>query len=148
MPDAIETAKLLRDSKLQQMRKNDSEINQLQRDNEELQCHVDALEQLLKEVSPGSPDQPARLFSKYANMSLSPAVLDMIETSARAEGGGTRLGFLVPEIIEALLAGGFESDAKELYPSVYSVAMRLVKQGKIREGKKDGKRSFMSKQPF
>lgn len=44
-----------------------------------------------------------------------------------------------------LLAGGLKTKAENFYASVYSVAQSLVESGKIAEGKKDGKRSFIKK---
>src|SRR2546430_1544565 len=71
---------------------------------------------------------------EFTSMSLSPAILQAIALHGEAPG------LLVPEIIGILHKGGFASQATKLYSTVYAASIRLVKLGKIAEGKKDGKR--------
>lgn len=76
---------------------------------------------------------------KYSKMSLSDSIEDVVNL------WGTNSGLLTKEIITKLFAEGFKTTAKDFYSSVYAVAQRLVKVGRLGEGKKDGKRSFVKK---
>jgi hypothetical protein len=144
MNEAIEKLKALQKRKSDAFNKCEADIQFLEMEKRELSSQIDGIDQAIKELSgpPGgavAADQPA-LIGKYTKMKLTPAVLDVLETTGAAPG------LFVPEVIGKLRAEGYKSNVKNLYASVYAVALRLVKDGKAREGKKDGRRTFMKKE--
>jgi hypothetical protein len=144
--NAIATLEELREHKLAVIKGNENHIESLTDENRMLASQVKAFDEAIAQVkkfgnTDAEPRTPA-LIGKYTNSTLSEAILDIVNK------GDNRVGLLVPEIITILRSEGFKSKAKELYGSVYGVAMNLVKQGKIQESKKNGKRSFMTKADF
>jgi len=145
---ALATLEELRDDKLAEIKGNQGHIVSLEDENHMLEGQVKVLEEAISQVKArygknGVPtDQTPALLGKYAKMGLTDAILDVVTTR------GAPPGLIAPEIITALETEGFKNKAKEFYPSVYAVAMNMVKRGKIKEGKKDGKRTFMRKQSF
>ena len=142
MNDAIERLEALRDERLAEIKGHKGHIESLEDEINRLGGEVKGLEVAIKLCSEDEtppPDGTLPLLGKYRSMDLTPAVLDVIETS------GVPPGLLVPEIIKKLIAEGFKSRAENLYAGVYSVGLRLVKQDKIQEGKKNGRRSFMKR---
>jgi hypothetical protein len=142
MNDAIEKLNALRKKKADQIISWRSEIDQLETAMRDMQGVIDGIDEAIKELSGvavSNPKTPA-LIGKYAKMGLTPAILDVLEVA------GSAPGLFALEIIDRLESEGFKSHVKNLYASVYTVALKLVKDGRAREGKKDGKRTFMKKQ--
>jgi hypothetical protein len=141
MEEALEKVIGLRDQKLALISKNELEIASLQHSNDELRGQIDGLDEAIRVLSPPTPKPTSTLpgVGKYAKTKLTEAVLDVVSIHGAAPG------LFVPEIIEKLIAEGCKSDADNFYASVYSTAMLLLKNGKIAEGKRDGKRAFMKK---
>ena len=74
---------------------------------------------------------------KYDGMGITEAVADVVGTY------GAEPGMFVPQIIEKLREGGFASKASDLYALVYTTCKKLIKQKRVWESKRSGKRSFM-----
>src|SRR5260370_6199615 len=140
--EAIQKLKVLSEKKRNLLNDLCAEIGRLSIQRDELSCHLIGIQEAIKELS--ADDQPVNgqraLIGKYAALKLSPAVLDVVSSLGKPPC------LVGPGIVSLLKSGGYSSDSKSLYSSVYAVAMRLVDQGKIREGKKGGKRSFVSNQ--
>jgi len=140
--EAIDSLQDLLDERLRDIKGHRGHIESLQDQINRLEGEVKGLEIAIKVCrgnQSANKDGTPALLGKYRSMDFTSAVLDVIET------WGTAPGLLVPEIMEKLISEGFKTKAEKLYPGVYSVGLRLVKQDKIREGIKDGKRSFMKK---
>jgi len=147
MPNAIEKLMVLRDGKAKEIMNLENEIKGLQASLNEAAWELKGIDASIQTVGrngashrsePALPESSGP--GRYANVSLSPAILDVINTS------GDPPGLLVPEILEQLRDQGFKSQARELYSTVYAAAYRLVKLGQIGESKRDGKRSFIRKE--
>lgn len=139
MNEAIETLKKLLQQKHAVFSKMESEVQSLEMQMREINGQIEGIVASIQALSPvisASSQQPP-LIGKYSKMNLTPAIQDILATSGAAPG------LLVPEIIERLKSEGFNGKMKNLYASAYTVALRLIKDGKAREGKKGGKRSFM-----
>jgi hypothetical protein len=96
-----------------------------------IQGQIAGISESINELLPkGSESRPSA--SIYSDVTLTLAILDVINRK------GEHPGLSVKEIMEHLKAGGFKSEAKEFYSSVYVTASRLVEQGKIRPTRKDG----------
>ena len=144
---ALNTLESLMEHKRSEIKRNQGHIESLEDENEMLGGQVKALEEATEQVREAYgkndiPDsQTPALIGKYAKSTLTEAILDVVTIH------GLHPGMLVPEIMEKLKSEGFKSEAKKPYASVYALAQSLAERGKIREGKKDGKRSFMRKNP-
>jgi len=145
--DAIETLKALRAKKSALYDSIQGDIQRLEMESRELAAEIVGVDEAIKAISgaakneqAGQPALPA--IGKYSNMSPTLAILDVVQKH------GNPPGLLVPDIIAKLAAEGFKSKAEQLYSVVYAISQRLVKQDKIREGRRDGKRAFMRKEPF
>jgi hypothetical protein len=75
---------------------------------------------------------------KYAGMGPTDAVLAVVRSAV-----GIPLGLTVREIVAELRAAAYKTESKDLYNTIYPIALGLVKQGRLKEGKKDEKRSFL-----
>jgi hypothetical protein len=141
MNGAIEKLKALRQKKAQSMAGWRNTIASLQDELANAEAQIIGIDESIKELSGGTPPMESTppLIGKYAKMGLTPAILDVLENA------GDPPGLSAPEIMERLKAEGFKTTAKNLYASVYSVSLGLVEAGKAREGKKDGRRTFMKK---
>ena len=141
---AYDSLEQLKESKFSEIKANNNHIEGLQMENEGLEKEIKGIDEALKclekdfggrpTTSNGPPSD-----AKYSNLSLSEAIIAVLNEH------GNHPGLLVPEIIEKLKAGGFKSDAKNLYASAYSVAMSLLSHQKVKESEKLGKRSFVKK---
>ncbi len=118
-----------------------NEIESLEKRASLIGSKIETLREVMKEIAAVDSKGKSVLvgIGKYSNMPLSKAILDVVNL------WGTPPGLLTPEVMTKLQAEGFQSRAKKLYASVYSVAQSLVKSGKIDQGERDGKRSFMRK---
>jgi hypothetical protein len=117
------------------------EISLLEERAKSVGTKIETLDEVIKEItsSNGSGTLVLAGIGKYSKRSLTDSILDVVNT------WGSPPGLLTPEIIAKLQAEGFRSDAKKFYASVYSIAVHLSADGRILNGKKDGKRSFMRK---
>ena len=136
MNEAIQKLKGLRERKLKEVEFLQGQIN----DVKAVICGIDAS---IGELSNGTNIKADRdsppLIGKYSDRELTPAVLDVVASY------GFPPGLSATEICDKLREEGFKTKAKDLFASVYPVALRLLKQGKITEGTKNGKRSFVRK---
>jgi hypothetical protein len=142
MKDAIEKLRALRSRNESEIQKHSAHITSLSEIIQGLRCENVGIEASIRELTGKSDEEQTPTFNgvgKYSTWTLS----DSIEDVVNASGNGS--GLLTNEIITKLFAEGFKTKAREFYSSVYSVAQRLVKVGRIAEGKKDGKRSFVKK---
>jgi hypothetical protein len=142
MNTTLEKLEELRDGRIATIKGHKGHIESLEGEIDRLEGEVRGLELAIKLCSEGQPSEanhtPA-LIGKYADMGLTDAVLDVVKTAGNPPGLTPR------EIVSILEAEGFKTQSKDLYNSVYPVAMGLAEQDKIEEGKKDGKRCFMRK---
>ena len=145
MANAIEILTSLRKEKADLIDQCRREIEGLEHDIQALSGVIDGIDESIKaiQLKEGvTPQTPSNATSKYVGKGLTECVLDIVQRQ------GDPPGLLVPQIVKQLETEGFKSGAKRLYENIYSVGIRLVRQGKIKEGKIDGKRSFMRKEPF
>jgi len=143
MPSVTQKLDMLRMRKLGEMAQLEQDKQAIQSKINEVGFELRGIESAIKTVCNGVADEedttPHLNGGKYAGVSLTPAVLDVIATH------GDPPGLLAGEIIEKLNAEGFKSAAKDLFPTIYGAALRLVKSGQIGEGRRDNKRTFMRK---
>lgn len=147
MEEAIEKLKALRAKKVAKIEQLRSEIDSCEHAIREISGMLEGIEEAIIAISGtgGSTVQPPLLQNqagKYANLKPTQAVLELVASF------GNPPGLLVPEIIQKLESEGLKTTAKDVYPMIYSIAQRLVKSGKIKEGVRGGKRSFMRKWVF
>jgi hypothetical protein len=148
MGDAIEILTALRDKKVQLLKSWEEQAELIKSNILGVRSQISGIEESIKELTEQStraPDQETLALphvGKYAETPLTEAVADIINKV------GQPPGLKVPQIIDILRREGFEREADNFYASVYSVAMRLLKQGRIKESQTDGLRSFMAAHPF
>jgi hypothetical protein len=144
MNDPIEILNGIRQKKLDFISRGEGEIRNWEEEIRQAKYELSGIEEAISAIKGKAPPESLAngdtpLIGKYANVKLTPAVEDVIKIH------GAMPGLLVPEIIARLLAEGFKGDSKKLYTSVYPVAQRLVLKEKVKEGVKNGKRSFIRK---
>lgn len=143
MSDTIEKLEDLIEERLAAIAGHKGTIDTLQEQIEQCEGEIRGLELALKLCKKSEPDSlngsPA-LIGKYADVALTDAIIDAVNSDGSPQGMTAR------ELVEVLKAEGFRTKLKDLYNSTYPTAMGLVESGKILEGKKNGKRSFMRKQ--
>lgn len=122
------------ESKIQSL---ESEVRLYQSDLESLCAQRFGVREALAAVTPKA-EVPAVAIQrpKYAGMGLTEAILELFKAD------GAPPGLTPREISEKLQAGGFVSNAKDFYTSVYGVCVGLQKQGRLRESSKEGKRAY------
>jgi len=101
------------------------------------ESQITGINEAIQELTPkdaSTPKPPGR----YSGMTLTQAILVSVKTH---DAG---FGMRVAEIVEDLKAGGFKSEAKDFYLSVYSILQRLRQEGKVGGGKKDGRPAFFN----
>src|ERR1039458_4154591 len=131
MKDAIEKLKALRSKNESEIQKHGLVVVDLERKMQALSCENIGLEAAIKELSGNAGEEKTPMLQgvgKYSKMSLSDSIEDVVNKWGSA-------GLLTKEIITKLFAEGFKTTAKDFYSSVYAVAQRLVKVGRIAEGK-------------
>lgn len=141
MKDAIERLRALRSRNENEIQQHMAAMDSLGQQIQALRCQNVGIEASIRELTGESDQELTPTFNgvgKYSDLSLSDAIEDVVNAY------GTGHGLLTKEIITKLLAEGFKTGAKDFYSSVYAVAQRLVQTKRITEGKKDGKRSFVS----
>jgi hypothetical protein len=145
MSDAIEQLEQERDVRLSKIKgcqghivSLEDEISALQEQIKGLETAIDILQKDGHSTNSSAP-APVKLPTRpiYSKMRLTDAILDVIQK------GGDSPGLFAQEIAEKLKSGGFTSKADSFYQSVYGVAFALMKKDRIREGKREGKRSFV-----
>jgi hypothetical protein len=138
----VEVLEELIEERLAAIKRNQGAIETFKAENERFEGEIRGLElakKLFKERQPEHEFMPD-MFGKYVVMGLTDAIVDVIQTN------GASPGLTGAELVAHLKTGGFKANAKDPYTSAYGVAMGLVKQGRILEGKKvDGTRTFMRK---
>ena len=136
---ASEKLRSLLTQKIAELSSREEQLRRLSISTQALKGQIEGIQEALAavestEIGGRNGDQPEG--------KLTPAVLGLIQTE------GTSPGLLPSEIVDKLLATSFQGkDRRQFYSSVYPVCQRLVKQGKIKEGAKRGKRSFMRIEP-
>lgn len=141
MKDVIDRLMAEREARLQEIEMHRGHIGSLEDAIAQLEGQVKGLEKALeifqKEGLAPKENGQQKPPDRYALMTLTPALLDVIQRE------GEPPGLLPSEIATKLKEGGFQSNAENLYQSVYSVAMNQFKKGRIRECQKAGKRAFL-----
>jgi|ERR1700677_1863142 hypothetical protein len=144
MTDLLEQLETERDARLDDIKKHRVQIELLQVHIGKLEGEVKGLNTAISifaknaDVELDKPEEVkvSKIPSRYSLITLVPAILHVIQHY------GEPPGLSASEIVDRLIHGGFKG-GDNLYQSVYSVAMSQVKQGRIKEGMKEGKRSFM-----
>jgi len=145
MSEMIEQIKEWIEEREAKIKGNEGHIVSLQDENEQWKAEITGLGlalKLFRESEPQPGNGTPALIGKYANMGLTDAILDVVNTAGKLPG------MTVREIVDALIAEGYKNKSKDLYNSVYPIAMGLVIQKRLAEGEKDGKRTFVRKVPI
>lgn len=141
----VEKIQAVREQKSKLLSEYEQQSARLLASIQQLKAQISGLDLAIEAAMPKGEESlapPLPGAGKYEAMAMTPAVLDVVQMF------GEPPGLLVPEIIERLKAEGFQSPARNLYASIYSIAMRLVEQEKIYALEKNSKRSFARKEPF
>ena len=77
--------------------------------------------------------------AKYTGKGLTESILDIVQSAGYGPGLNTR------QIEDILKQNGFNSGAKSLYSSIYTLARRMVKNGIIREIKIGDTKAYAKK---
>jgi uncharacterized coiled-coil protein SlyX len=148
MPNAIQTLQALLERDRKEIEELTAELAAKNRQLTERRARFDALTEAIKALASDhkerehKDEQTPFFVPKYHKMPLTEAVLDIIEKHGAAPG------LFVKEIMDFLAKGAYSSESPNVYASVYSTAMRWVIKGKVTEGTRDGKRSFIRGTPF
>jgi hypothetical protein len=142
MSETTDTLEELIEERAAKIKSNQGHIVSLQDEIEVWQAEIRGLEMAVKVCNGGestSHNGTPPLIGKYAKIGLTDAVLDAVQTY------GVQPGLTARELVDKLKSEGFKTESKDLYNSVYPVAMGLIEQDRIKEWRKDGKRTFMRK---
>jgi hypothetical protein len=137
--NAVEKLKVLLVEKTTELAAREEQLRRLNISTQSLKGQIEGIQEAVNAIGFGDEEQNGE---EEKEGKLTPAVLGLIESQ------GTAPGLLPSEIVNHLLAHGFGGrDRRQFYGSVYPVCQRLARQGKVKEGSKQGKRSFMRIQP-
>jgi hypothetical protein len=145
MSNAIEQLIEERDARLNEIKLHRGHIDSLEDQIGTLAGQVKGLETAINILQKNGQIKeealaPATTPPKYDKMSLTDAIIDVIDED------GDPPGLLPAEIVAKLIDGGFKSNAKSLYQSVYGVCLNLIKTERIYESKKQRVRAFVRKE--
>jgi len=127
--------------KASELSEREEQLKHLSASTQVLKNQIEGIQESLRAVQ-SADGEPLSQNGQERGGKLTPAVLSLVEAQ------GTAPGLLPSEIVNFLLEHGFEGrDRRQFYASVYPVCQRLASQGRIKEGTKRGRRSFMRVEP-
>lgn len=148
--EALDKLRSLRDGKLAEIQKKETDVTHLRREIEILQSAVTTLDEAITAVAGVKPDTGTQSLpnlkvngehhkpQNYAFAGLQTAVQSVIDNHGKTPG------LLIPDIMAHLKAAGYPV-SRELYSSVYTTCVRLRRKGRITDTDRDGKRAFLKK---
>jgi hypothetical protein len=151
MGSAIDTVMALRQKKAKRLADCESQRASIDAEIVNLKAHLECLDQTLKELGPHIEAEVNTVIKetlleiearKYTGKQLTESILDVLNHHGRPPG------LWVSEITRHLKAGGATSTAKDFYTTIYAICNRMADRNRILRGARDGKRTFVTKQPF